>query len=79
MLVDGSNTDCSLIPPYEDMEDCDFVVEYSYIVSNTRPTPQTVYKLVCNINGNDKDLIGDLVSTLLAPGEDISVTETVEV
>ena len=79
VLADGSNTDYPSIPPDEDMEDCDVAVEYSYIVTNTSPNPQTVKKLVQNFNGNDKDLIGDLGSTVLGPVEEVVVTDTVEV
>ena len=50
MLADGSNNDWCSIPAVEDMEDCYYVVEYSYIVTNTSPTPQTVRKLVQNFN-----------------------------
>ena len=46
---------------------------------NTRPAPQTVDKLIWTFNGNDTDLIGDLGSTLLDPGEKVDVTATVEV
>ena len=34
--------------------------EYSYIVSNTSPTPKTVDEFVRNFNGNDQSLIGEL-------------------
>ena len=68
MLADGSNIECRSIPAAEDLEDCEVLVEYSYIVSNTSPTPQTVDELVRNFNGNDQSLIGELGSTVLASG-----------
>ena len=48
-------------------------------MTNISLTPETIYKLVRNFNGNDKDMIGDLVSTVFAPGEEVDVTEIVEV
>ena len=39
VLADGSNSDCSSIQPDEEPEDCEVVLEYSYIVTNTRPNP----------------------------------------
>ena len=68
VLADGSNIDCRSIPAAEDLEDCEVLVEYSYIVSNTSPTPQTVDEFVRNFNGNDQSLIGELGSTVLASG-----------
>ena len=46
VLADDSNTDCCSIPPAENIEDCEVVVKYSYIVTNTSPKPQTVDKVV---------------------------------
>ena len=48
-------------------------------MTNTSPTPQTFEKLVRDFNGNYKDLIGDMGRTGLAPGEEVDVTENVEV
>ena len=56
VLEDGSSTDCHSISSYEEPEDCEFVLEYSYIVTNTSPNLQTVDKLVRNFNVNDDDL-----------------------
>ena len=42
VFVDGSNTYYHLIPPSEEPEGCEVVVEYSCIVTNTRPKPHTV-------------------------------------
>ena len=61
------------------MEECDVSVEYSFIVTNTSPTPHTGDKLVQNFNRDDKYLIGELGSTVLDPGEESTVTDTVEV
>ena len=56
MLADDSNTDCCLIPPAKDPEDCEVVVEYNYIVTITILKPQNIDKVVRNFNGNDDDL-----------------------
>ena len=56
LLADYSNTYCRSIPLAKDPEDFEVVVEYSYIVNNTSPEPQTVEKVVWNFNGNNNDL-----------------------
>ena len=56
MLADDIHTDCSLISPSEEPKDCGVVVEYSYIVTNNIPKPQTITKVVRNFNGDDNDL-----------------------
>ena len=45
VLADGSNSDCSQIQPDEEPEYCEVVLEYSYIVTNTRPNPQNIDKI----------------------------------
>ena len=77
VLEYGINYYYRLIPPAEDLEDSGVVVEFSYILRNTRPAPQTVEKLMWAFNGNDKDMIGYLGSTLLDPVENVTVAETV--
>ena len=56
VLAYDINTDCSLIPPSEETEECEVVVEYSYIVTNTIPKYQTVDKVMWNFNVNNNDL-----------------------
>ena len=56
VLADDSNNDCHSIPPAEEPEDYEVVVEYSHIVTNIIQKPQTVDKLVPNFNGNDNDI-----------------------
>ena len=48
-------------------------------MTNTSPTPETIEKLVQKFVWNDKDILGDLGSKVLHPGEYVDVTETVEV
>ena len=48
-------------------------------MTNTSQTPNTVEKLVRNFRENDKDMIGDLGITLLAPRKAVVVNDTVEV
>ena len=46
MLAYGSTTDCRLVLANEDTEDCEVMLEYSYIVTNTIPIPKIVDTLV---------------------------------
>ena len=47
VLADDSNIDCRYIPPSKEPEDCEVVVEYLYLVTNTDPQKtQTIDKVV---------------------------------
>ena len=56
MLANDSSSDYRSIPPYVESEDCEVVVEYYYIVTNTIPKPHTVDKVVQIFDENDNDL-----------------------